>query len=138
MTSNLGSEYLLEESNDAIQKVNQLLHQTFKPEFLNRIDEIITFHPLHKDVQIKIVEKMLDDLKQRLAENEIEVQFSDRIKEYIIEQSFNYEFGARPIKRFIQKNIETFLAHSIIQNDLEPKKQYTLDYENDQCVLIQE
>ena len=130
MTSNLGSEYLLEETPDAMQKVDHILHQTFKPEFLNRIDEIITFHPLHKEVQIKIVEKMLSDLQKRLEENEIHVQFSDRIKEYIIEQSFNYEFGARPIKRFIQKNIETFLAHSIIQSDLEPKKEYLLDYEN--------
>lgn len=137
MTSNLGSEYLLEETPDAMQKVDHILHQTFKPEFLNRIDEIITFHPLHKEVQIKIVEKMLSDLQKRMEENEIHVQFSDRIKEYIIEQSFNYEFGARPIKRFIQKNIETFLAHSIIQSDLEPKKEYLLDYENNQCVLIQ-
>mgnify|MGYP001859853940 FL=1 len=137
MTSNLGSEYLLEETPDAMQNVDRILHQTFKPEFLNRIDEIITFHPLHKEVQIKIVEKMLSDLQKRLEENEIHVQFSDRIKEYIIEQSFNYEFGARPIKRFIQKNIETFLAHSIIQSDLEPKKEYLLDYENNQCVLIQ-
>ena len=137
MTSNLGSEYLLEETPDAMQKVDHILHQTFKPEFLNRIDEIITFHPLHKEVQIKIVEKMLSDLQKRLEENEIHVQFSDRVKEYIIEQSFNYEFGARPIKRFIQKNIETFLAHSIIQSDLEPKKEYLLDYENNQCVLIQ-
>lgn len=137
MTSNLGSEYLLEETPDAMQKVDRILHQTFKPEFLNRIDEIITFHPLHKEVQIKIVEKMLSDLQKRLEENEIHVQFSDRIKEYIIEQSFNYEFGARPIKRFIQKNIETFLAHSIIQSDLEPKKEYLLDYENNQCVLMQ-
>lgn len=137
MTSNLGSEYLLEETPDAMQKVDHILHQTFKPEFLNRIDEIITFHPLHKEVQIKIVGKMLSDLQKRLEENEIHVQFSDRIKEYIIEQSFNYEFGARPIKRFIQKNIETFLAHSIIQSDLEPKKEYLLDYENNQCVLIQ-
>lgn len=137
MTSNLGSEYLLEETPDAMQKVDHILHQTFKPEFLNRIDEIITFHPLHKEVQIKIVEKMLSDLQKRLEENEIHVQFSDRIKEYIIEQSFNYEFGARPIKRFIQKNIETFLAHSIIQSDLEPKKEYLLDYENNQCVLMQ-
>lgn len=137
MTSNLGSEYLLEETPDAMQNVDRILHQTFKPEFLNRIDEIITFHPLHKEVQIKIVEKMLSDLQKRLEENEIHVQFSDRVKEYIIEQSFNYEFGARPIKRFIQKNIETFLAHSIIQSDLEPKKEYLLDYENNQCVLIQ-
>ena len=137
MTSNLGSEYLLEETPDAMQKVDRILHQTFKPEFLNRIDEIITFHPLPTEVQIKIVEKMLSDLQKRLEENEIHVQFSDRIKEYIIEQSFNYEFGARPIKRFIQKNIETFLAHSIIQSDLEPKKEYLLDYENNQCVLMQ-
>ena len=137
MTSNLGSEFLLEESTDSLEKVDHLLHSTFKPEFLNRIDEIVTFHPLHKNIQIKIVEKLLNDLKKRLSENDIYIDFSDSIKHYIIEQSFNFEFGARPIKRFIQKNIETFLAHNIIQNQLLTKKEYLLDFQNNQLVLIQ-
>mgnify|MGYP000056844222 CR=1 FL=1 len=135
MTSNLGSEFLLEENVDTQSKVNQLLHTTFKPEFLNRIDEIITFHPLHKEIQIKIVDKMLLDLKNRLNENEIDIEFSQSLKHYIIDQAFNVEFGARPIKRFIQKNIETYLAHKIIENKIETKNHYLLDYENNQIVL---
>ncbi len=136
MTSNLGSEFLLEETKDSLDRVNDLLHKTFKPEFLNRIDEIITFHPLHKDVQIKIVEKMLNDLDQRLLENEIKVNFTDALKEYIIEESFDFEFGARPIKRFIQKNIETFIAHNIIHNNISPKREYVLDYINNDITLL--
>ncbi len=138
MTSNLGSEYLLEENKDSKEKVNALLHQTFKPEFLNRIDEIVTFHPLHKDVQIKIVEKLLNELKERLESNDIQIDFTNNIKEYIINESFNFEFGARPIKRFIQKNIETYLAHQIIESKIEPKNSYKLDYNNNQFVLTKD
>ncbi len=135
MTSNLGSEYLLEENSDSLVKVNTLLHQTFKPEFLNRIDEIVTFHPLHREIQVKIVEKLLNELKARLEENEIGIDFTDNIKNYVIDQSFNFEFGARPIKRFIQKNIETYLAHAIIQNNIEPKNTYLLDCKDQQFIL---
>jgi len=70
-----------------------------------------------------------------LNENEIDIEFSQSLKHYIIDQAFNVEFGARPIKRFIQKNIETYLAHKIIENKIETKNHYLLDYENNQIVL---
>lgn len=97
MTSNIGSELLLSEGSE--KDISSILKQYFKPEFLNRIDEIITFHPLTKDVQIKIVSKMLTDLDMRLLAQGINITFTDALKKYILEQSFNLEFGARPVKR---------------------------------------
>ena len=135
MTSNLGSEYLLENSINTEEKISTLLHKTFKPEFLNRIDEIITFNPLSKEVCRKIVDKMLNELKDRLYENKIYVIFSESLKEYIIDSSFSYDFGARPIKRFISKNIETLIASKIISEEIVPLKQYILDYVNNNIIL---
>ena len=124
MTSNLGSEYLLRGERSS---VDALLHKTFKPEFLNRIDEIIYFNPLGKTEQKLIVEKMLRELSQRLEEQYYSVAFTDRVKEYVIDSSFNEEFGARPIKRFIQDKIETFLAEKVIRGELSTEKKYVLD-----------
>ena len=136
MTSNLGSEYLLEDSNNAQEKINSLLHQTFKPEFLNRIDEIITFNPLSKEVCVKIVDKMLNELKKRLYENKIYIDFSDALKEYIIDSSFSYDFGARPIKRFISKNIETIIANKIVKEDIKLNSKVLVDYINNNIEVI--
>ena len=126
MTSNLGSELLL---NGRRAEVNTLLHETFKPEFLNRIDEIIMFNPLDRDVQNKIIDKMLNDLSKRLKENNIEARYTDELKRYIIDSSYSPEFGARPIKRFIQKNVETLIAHAIISNQIKPYSVITIDYD---------
>lgn len=128
MTSNLGSEFLLNPNDSTESLVMDLVHQTFKPEFINRIDEIVLFNALSKEVQVKIVDKMLQDLKKRLENNNIKVNFSQGIKDYIIENSYNTTFGARPIKRFIQKNIETELAKAIISNEITPYIQYYIDY----------
>lgn len=136
MTSNLGSEYLLEDSTNAQEKINSLLHQTFKPEFLNRIDEIITFNPLSKEVCVKIVDKMLNELKKRLYENKIYIDFSDALKEYIIDSSFSYDFGARPIKRFISKNIETIIANKIVKEDIKLNSKVLVDYINNNIEVI--
>ena len=130
MTSNLGSEYLLENNQDSKLKVEQLLHKTFKPEFLNRIDEIITFNPLSKEVCVKIVDKMLNDLTNRLYENKIFIEFTDNVKQYIIDSAFSYEFGARPIKRFISKNIETLIASAIIKEHIKTNNKVVLDYKD--------
>ena len=130
MTSNLGSEYLLENNQDSKLKVEQLLHKTFKPEFLNRIDEIITFNPLSKEVCIKIVDKMLNDLTNRLYENKIFIEFTDNVKQYIIDSAFSYEFGARPIRRFISKNIETLIASAIIKEHIKTNNKVVLDYKD--------
>ncbi|MEG0034647.1 MAG: AAA family ATPase [Bacilli bacterium] len=127
MTSNLGSTDILEGN---ITAVESLLTHTFKPEFLNRIDEIVYFEPLSKDVQIKIVEKMLNQLGERLKSNFFSVKFDDSVKKYIIESSYNENYGARPIKRFIQNTIETYLANVILKNELKVDKLYTLYYED--------
>ena len=135
MTSNLGSDILLENSENSQSEIDSLLHHTFKPEFLNRIDEIITFNPLSKEVCIKIVDKMLNELDNRLQENKVYIQFTDSLKQYIIDSSFTYDFGARPIKRFISKNIETLIASKIISEEIVPLKQYILDYVNNNIIL---
>ena len=124
MTSNLGSEQLLRGDRGSVQG---LLRATFKPEFLNRIDEIVFFNPLGKTEQKLIVEKMLRELSGRLEEHYYSVSFTDRVKEYVIDSSFNEEFGARPIKRFIQDKIETFLAEKVIRGELSTEKKYVLD-----------
>ena len=132
MTSNLGSELLLNGKND---EVMNLLKSSFRPELLNRIDEIITFKPLTKEVQFKIVEKMLRILQNRLKEEHINVIFTDRSKEYIIDKSYSFEYGARPIKRFIQREVETVLAKAIISETILPNVKYEVDIVNEKFVI---
>lgn len=132
MTSNLGSELLLNGKND---EVMNLLKASFRPELLNRIDEIITFKPLTKEVQFKIVEKMLRILQNRLKEEHINVIFTDRSKEYIIDKSYSFEYGARPIKRFIQREVETVLAKAIISETILPNVKYEVDIVNEKFVI---
>jgi ATP-dependent Clp protease ATP-binding subunit ClpB len=128
MTSNIGSEYLINKTAESENEVMKLLKNYFKPEFLNRIDEIIIFNSLSKEVQVKIVGKLLNELKERLYEKKVEITFTDALKQYIIDSSYNIEYGARPIKRFIQKNIETFIARNLINSNIEPNDRITIDY----------
>ncbi|MDD3171595.1 MAG: AAA family ATPase [Bacilli bacterium] len=132
MTSNLGSEYLL---NGEEKEAMNLLKTTFRPEFLNRIDEIIIFKPLSKETQYKIVEKILSILQLRLKQEHIEVEFSDKAKGYIINSSYSHEYGARPIKRFIQREIETVLAKAIISGKIIPNTKYLVDVENEKIII---
>ena len=133
MTSNIGSEEILKGHNDGLK---YLLQAHFKPEFLNRIDEIVTFNPLSKDVQYKIARKMLNELKTRLQNEYYYVDFDDSLISYTVDNSFSEEFGARPLKRFIQHNIETYLAKDIIDETMKPNKHYTLEYSKDKNELI--
>ncbi len=128
MTSNLGSEYLLSGQKD---KVEDLLHQTFKPEFLNRIDEIVYFNPLGKEVQKQIVKKMLYELENRLKEQYVSVECSPKVEDYVLHSAYSQEFGARPLKRFIQDKIETFLANKIVEGSLDTESKYILDLDGD-------
>ena len=127
MTSNLGSDLLL---NDKRNEVDELLHQTFKPEFLNRIDEIVYFNPLSRDVQYKIVDKMLNILNNRLKENYYSFEFTNELKKHIIDESYSFEFGARPIKRYIQSEIATVIARAIISGSVDTKHKYIVDYKD--------
>jgi len=127
MTSNLGSNILLSNEKDKDAEVEKLLKMTFKPEFLNRIDEIIKFHPLTKDVQLLIVNKMLKELNMRLITQGLDIYFADSLKKWILDESFDEEFGARPIARFITKNVETSIATEIISGKLKPQVPYICD-----------
>ena len=132
MTSNLGSEYLLSGQKG---KVEELLHKTFKPEFLNRIDEIVYFNPLGEEVQKKIVRKMLLELENRLKEQYVSVEFDPKIEDYVLKNAYSPEFGARPLKRFIQDKIETYLASKIVEGSLDTESKYHLSINGDELVL---
>ena len=136
MTSNIGSDVLLSNSSTKDDEMKQVLKQYFKPEFLNRIDEIITFNPLNKDIQLKIVSKMLKNLDYRLIAQGINITYTDSLKKYILDQSFDEVYGARPIKRFITNEIETFLAMKIIKGEIKPNTPYVLDACNNEVRLL--
>lgn len=132
MTSNLGSQEILEGHQELVDK---LLRVHFKPEFLNRIDEIVYFNSLSKDVQYKVTNKMLNDLSRRLALEYYQVVFTKNVTDYVLENSYSLDFGARPIRRFIQHNIETILARMIISETLKVNTPYKVDYVNNQIVV---
>jgi len=132
MTSNLGSEFIL---NNQMGSVDDLLHRTFKPEFLNRIDEIVYFKPLNQDIQGMIVAKMLMQLEQHLEKQRILVSFTEAVEKDILLQAFSKEYGARPLRRYIQKELETFIAKQLIQGKILPNLAITIDI-NQQGYLI--
>ena len=135
MTSNLGSEYILEDEVNAKEKVLNELKLSFRPEFINRIDEIIVFHSLKKEDVGAILDKILREMQNRLKESQIHIELSKEAREKIIEESFDPKFGARPIKRYVTKNIETLVAHEIIGSDLKPGTTLKIDVANDQFVI---
>lgn len=143
MTSNLGSEYLLNASiNDGEidERTKELIDKElkihFRPEFLNRLDEIIIFKPLTKEQIMKIIDLRVAEIQQKLIEKGISLKLSDRAKEYVIQNAFDVNFGARPIKRFLQKNIETLLAKQILQGALKEDEKATIDIEDGKFVIL--
>ena len=116
MTSNIGSRFMLESSKENDELINQELHSIFKPEILNRIDEIVRFNPLSNDLLVKIANKFIKILKTRLLKQGITLEFTNIAIDKIIENGSNIEFGARPLKRYIQKYIETIIAKKILEN----------------------
>lgn len=127
LTSNLGSSYLLdgidengEISEDAKDKVSQLLKQSFRPEFLNRLDEIVYYKPLTKDNITKIIDLLIKDLATRLEDKQLKLDITPLAKELIIENGYDPVYGARPLKRYLQSKVETLIAKTIIANDLQP------------------
>ena len=133
MTSNLGSEYILENKNDDI--ILSELKRTFKPEFINRIDEIIIFNSLSKDTIYEIVDKIIIDLEKRLSDKHINISLSKNAKEYIVNSSYDPNYGARPIKRFISRNIESLIANSIINDEIKFNSNILIDVEEDKLIL---
>ena len=135
MTSNLGSEYILENKENAKELIDLELHQTFKPEFLNRIDEIIIFKSLSKEVVYSILDKIILEIEERLQDKNIKIELTDKAKKYIIEESYDEKYGARPIKRFVSRNLETLIAHSLIMNQIEFGDTIVVDEVNNKLVL---
>ena len=132
MTSNVGSEHILE-GNDSL--VLGELHKYFKPEFLNRIDEIITFKKLDKDVLYEILDKIIINIEDRLKDNNIKINLSDKAKEYFVNNGYDEAFGARPLKRLVTKELETKLATKIIDGQIKFGQSIMVDVENDSIVL---
>ncbi len=142
LTSNLGSNYILdgisqdgEISDMAKNEVNNLLKHQFRPEFLNRLDEIVFYKPLTK-IEIKqIVDLMFTDLQRRLKDKQLSITVTNNAKEYIIEQGYDPIYGARPLKRYIQRNVETLIGRMIISNNLNPNTNLEVDFNGNSLVI---
>ncbi len=137
LTSNLGSDYILEgiESNgeissEAREKVEVLLKQTFRPEFLNRLDEIVFYKPLQKNEIEKILDLLIVDLEKRLESKHLKLKLTEKAKEYLIENGYDGIYGARPLKRFVQKKLETLIARKILSQEISPNAEIIVDYNN--------
>ena len=135
MTSNLGSEYILEGRENAKELVYEELRHEFRPELINRIDEIIVFNSLQKDSVGLILDKILKEISHRLSEKQLKLELSDAAREKVIEESFDPQFGARPIKRYVTQHIETLIAHKLIESDLKPGETLYIDVVNDSFTI---
>jgi len=135
MTSNLGSDYILEAKNNTNELVNLELRHTFKPEFINRIDEIITFNSLSKEVVYEILDKIIKDLEYRLNDKKIIINVTNKAKEFIIDESYDEKYGARPIKRYVSRNLETLIANSIISDKISPNSTITVDVDDNNLII---
>ncbi|KXS49892.1 MAG: ATP-dependent Clp protease ATP-binding subunit ClpC [Halanaerobium sp. 4-GBenrich] len=150
MTSNVGADFIEKQSQlgfktDNDEKANydkmkdnvmSQLRKTFRPEFLNRLDEIIVFHSLNKEHIKKIVDLMLDDLRERLNEKDIELEMSESAKTKLAEDGYDSEFGARPLRRTIQRQIENPLSIKILDHEFEEKKKITVDVKDNEFDFI--
>jgi ATP-dependent Clp protease ATP-binding subunit ClpB len=143
MTSNIGSRYLLdgiEENGEISEQCRNLvmndLHSAFRPEFLNRLDEIILFKPLTKDNIAAIINLLMVDLNKRLSDREIKVALTGRAKEYIADMAFDPAYGARPLKRFLQKNVETLSARLILSDQVHAEDTILIDEDNNELTAV--
>lgn len=136
MTSNLGSQYILEDVSNANELVMNELRKTFKPEFINRIDEIIVFNSLSKEVIHDILNKIIDDIEYRLKDKNIHINITNEAKEYIIDSSYDEKYGARPIKRFVQRSVETLIAEAIVKGNIKNDETVTIAVENNKLKLL--
>ena len=143
LTSNLGSPYILEGideatgeiSTDAKEQVNNLLKTHFRPEFLNRLDEIVFYKPLTRAETKKIVDLLLNGLKARLGEKELSLEITEAAKEFIVNSGYDAVYGARPLKRYIQANVETLIAKKIIAGDVAENSNLVVDVDNDSLTV---
>ena len=142
LTSNLGSEAILEGidangniSDEARNTVTALLRRSFRPEFLNRLDEIVFFRPLTRENISKIVDLLLAGLNKRLADKHLTMTVTDSAKAHIIESGYDPVYGARPLRRYLQSHVETLVARKIVEDDPAPETNFTLDFDGNDLVL---
>ena len=135
MTSNLGSEHILDGHKEEV--MNEVKHH-FRPEFINRVDEIIIFNPLDKEAISKILIKIIKDIEKRLKDDNIKLDISDSAKDYLVENGYDPAFGARPLKRLVGRTVEVLLSNMIINNEIKPNSTYLIDYKNDKFVIEKE
>ena len=142
LTSNIGSDYILEGIEDggdikdeAKENVEKLLKHSFRPEFLNRLDEIVFYKPLLKAEIAQIINLMIDDIRKRLKEKQLDIELTESAKDYVIESGFDPIYGARPLKRFLQSRVETLLARKIISSELSMGTVLTVDYDGKELYI---
>ena len=142
LTSNLGSQILLdgigadgEITQEAKDQVDTLLHHTFRPEFLNRLDEIVFYKPLTKANITGIIDLQIDALNKRLSDKQLRCELTDSAKQLIIDTSYDPQFGARPLRRYIQHTVETLIAKKILAGSILPGETITVDVQNDELVI---
>ena len=132
MTSNLGSEHILDGNTDLVM---QEVREHFRPEFINRIDEIIVFNPLSKEAIAKILDKIIHDIEKRLADVNLKINLTDKAKDELINTGYDINYGARPLKRLVSRTLETMLAKMIIEGKIKPNDTVTIDYENNNYII---
>ena len=122
----------LEEAKETLSKS---LTQKFKPEFLNRIDEIITFNSLDKDTIYEILDNIVNSIQERLKDKRLTINLTNEAKKYIIDESYNESFGARPIKRYVTKNIESLIANNILEDKIKYNSTITIDVKDNKFII---
>ena len=142
LTSNLGSQFLLdgiqpdgEISQQARDQVNELLKRSFRPEFLNRLDEIVFYKPLTKDNVTHIIDLMVDELNRRLEDKQLTVRLTDQAKAHIIDEAYDPVYGARPLRRYLQHTVETLISRKIIADQVDPGQVLTVDCRDGQLTV---
>ena len=128
MTSNLGDEYALNGEKD---KVMEELSHTFKPEFINRIDEVIIFNPLSKETIYEILDKIIHETEERLKDKNIKIKLTSKAKDYLVDIGYDVNYGARPLRRVVSRTIENMIAEKIIQGEIKYGDTITFDYDKD-------
>lgn len=134
MTSNVGSEYIL---NNEPEKVEQELHKYFKPEFINRVDEVIMFNKLTKEVLSSILDKLIKEIETRLKDLNLTITLTPAARNYFVENGYDEYYGARPLKRLVSRELETVLAKQLIENTVKPNAKLKVDYQNDKIIINQ-
>ena len=142
LTSNLGSDFILEGitkdgeiSEEAKSKVSDLLKRSFRPEFLNRLDEIVFYKPLQKDQISKILDLLIKDLESRLEDKQISLELTENAKNYLINNGYDEVYGARPLKRFVTKKLETLIAENILNGKVSPKSNIIVDSDGEKLCI---